>query len=129
MKRRTKNAPATSRASRGLDSRLLISAWKETLAALAPGLAHDFNNALTGIMGISEALLMQIDSNHPFYEGLLLIKQQVQQTAQLTHRIARLYQDKPGTRDYQDLNSIAAEVVALVGKVIPKRIEVRAEWA
>src|SRR6266481_940072 len=84
-----------------LESRLLSSAWKTTLADLTPGLAHDFNNVLTGILAVSEVCLAQVDARHPFHEILSLIKQQVQEASQLVHRIARLHQEAPGCYDYQ----------------------------
>ena len=106
------------------EDRLVSSAWKTTLADLTPGLAHDFNNVLTGILAVSEVCLAQVDAAHPFHESLSLIKQQVQDASQLVHRIARLHQEAPGCYDYQDVNTIAAEVVEILRKVIPKRIEI-----
>jgi nitrogen-specific signal transduction histidine kinase len=108
------------------ERQLLSSAWKTTLADLTPGLAHDFNNVLTGILAVSEVCLAQVDSRHPFHESLSLIKQKVQDASQLIHRIARLHQESPGCYDYQDVNLITAEVVDILSKVIPKRIEVHA---
>src|SRR5205085_11993940 len=78
------------------EARLLQSVWKETLGDLTPGLAHDFNNVLTGILTLSEAFLAQIDSKHTFHEGLSLIKQKALEASRLTHRIARLHQEKTG---------------------------------
>jgi len=106
------------------ERRLLDSAWKITLADLTPGLAHDFNNVLTGILAVSEVCLAQADAEHPFHESLSLIKQKVQDASQLVHRIARLHQEAPGCFDYQDVNSITAEVVEILRKAIPRRIEI-----
>src|SRR5256885_15494618 len=108
MKRLTLSALGRSSAQGMTEERLLLLAWKETLADLTPGLAHDFNNVLTGILALSEAYLAEIDSAHPFHEGLSLIKQQAQQAGQLVHRMARLYQEKTGTCDYQDVNSLVS---------------------
>src|SRR5207249_2893411 len=78
------------------ERKLVDSAWKITLADLTPGLAHDFNNVLTGILAVSEVCLAQTDAGHPFHESFSLIKQKVQDASQLVHRIARLHQEAPG---------------------------------
>jgi nitrogen-specific signal transduction histidine kinase len=124
MNRLAERAPTRSSESQTLaERRLLISAWKETLSDLIPGLAHDLNNALTGILSLSEVFLGQIDSGHSFHEGLSLIKQKAQQASQLIHRVTRLHQDKPGERTYCDANSMAREVVEILSKLVSRRIE------
>lgn len=111
------------------EKRLATAAWKETLGLLTLGLSHDFNNLLAGILGLSEAYLSQIDQAHPFREGLSLVTRNTQQAAQLIRRIGQLHQGKTGVRGYHDLNALVTEGVELLGKVIPKRIEVSADLA
>src|SRR5438105_10414524 len=95
MKRLTLSALGTSSAQAMTEERLLVLAWKETLADLTPGLAHDFNNALTGILALSEAYLAQIGPKHSLYEGLSQIKQKSHEASQIMQRLSRLYQEKP----------------------------------
>ncbi|MBK8001175.1 MAG: PAS domain-containing protein [Verrucomicrobia bacterium] len=111
------------------ERRLATAAWKETLGLLTLGLSHDFNNLLAGIMGLSEAYLSQIEPNHPFREGLQLVHKNSQQAAQLIRRIAQLHRGRTGTRGYHDLNNLVKEGAELIGKVIPKRIEVASNLA
>ena len=111
------------------ERRLATAAWKETLGLLTLGLSHDFNNLLAGIMGLSETYLTQIDQTHPFREGLSLVTRNTQQAAQLIRRIGQLHQGKTGTRGYHDLNALVTEGVELLGKVIPRRIEVLSDLA
>lgn len=105
------------------ERRLATAAWKETLGLLTLGLAHDFNNVLAGILALSESFLSQIQSDHPFYEGLALVKRNTRQAAQLVQRIAQLHRGKTGIRAYHNLNDIVKDGVDLLQKVIPKRIE------
>jgi signal transduction histidine kinase len=110
------------------EQRLASATWKEALSHATLGLAHDFNNALTGILSLSEHFLSQIDAQHPFHEGLWLIRQNSQRAAQLAHRLMRLHHDKPGTRDFRDLNALAADAFDLLRCVIPKRIDLTSQW-
>jgi PAS domain S-box-containing protein len=105
------------------ERRLAAAAWKETAGLVTQGLAHDFNNVLAGILGLSETFLMQIDDRHPFHKGLGLVKQNAHQAVQIVRRISQLQRSKPGARSYQDLNALVTENSELLAKVLPKRIE------
>jgi signal transduction histidine kinase len=105
------------------ERRLATAAWKETLGLLTLGLSHDFNNVLAGTLALTESFLDQVPADHPFHEGLALIKQNTEQAAQLVKRIAQLHRGKVGNPGYQNLNEIMADSVDLLRKVIPKRIE------
>jgi hypothetical protein len=90
-------------------------------------LVHDFNNLLAGVLGLSESFLSQIQPDHPFHEGLTLVKRNTQQAAQLIERISQLHRGKPGRRSYRDLNELVADALELVRKILPKSIELAAE--
>jgi hypothetical protein len=91
------------------------------------GLAHDFSNVMAGIHSLSESFLNQMEATHPFREGLSLIRKSSLQASQLVHRIVNLHLGKPGERNYHDLNQIVSELLELVRKVIPRRIEIAIE--
>src|SRR5438876_8458880 len=128
MKRLTLSALGTSSAQAMTEERLLLLAWKETLADLTPGLAHDFNNALTGILALSEAHLAQMDAAHPFHETLLQIRARAHEASQALHRVSRLYGQKTGSRSYEDASSVAAEIMDVLRNVVSRRVEVRAKF-
>ena len=106
------------------ERRLMSAAWKETLAVLTMGLAHDFGNIMAGIHSLSESFLDQIDGAHPFREGLSLIQRNSMQASQLVHRIINLHLGKTGDRNYHNLNDIIAEIQDLVRKIIARRIQI-----
>ena len=109
------------------EKRLSSAAWKETLAVITMGLAHDFSNIMAGIHALSESFLAQVDHNHAFYEGLSLIKQNSMQASQLVHRIIQLHHGKTGERSYQNLNDIINDVADLARKMLPRRVQVTVE--
>lgn len=111
------------------EKRLSTAAWKETLAVLTLGMAHDFRNIMAGIHSLSESYHAQITKEHPFEEGLGLIKKSSMQASQLVQRMITLHLGKTGERSFHDLNEIARDLVELVGKILPRRIRVGTELA
>jgi signal transduction histidine kinase len=109
------------------EKRLSYAAWKETLAVITTGLAHDFSNIMAGIHSLSESFLSQIDQDHPFREGLNLIRKHSLQASQLIHRIINLHKGKIGERSYHDFNEIVKEAVDLVSKIIPRTVKLEYE--
>lgn len=104
------------------ERRLATAAWKETLGLITLGLAHDFNNMLAGVLGLSESFLSQITPDHPFHEGLTLVKRNTQQAAQLIERISQLHRGRAGHRNYRDLNELVHGDLALLRKILPKSV-------
>jgi signal transduction histidine kinase len=109
------------------EKRLLTAAWKETLAVLTLGMAHDFTNIIAGIHSLSESFLSALQPRHPFFEGLSLIKKSSLQASQLVQRMISLHLGQTGERNYHNLNDIANDLVELVKKILSRRIVVGAE--
>ncbi len=106
------------------EKRLVTMAWKETLATLTMGLAHDFNNMLSGILSLTELMIAKSGPDAPDARCLGMIKQTTLQATQLLKRMVNLHRGKTGVREYLDLNQIVPEVVELLRKVIPRHIRV-----
>jgi two-component system cell cycle sensor histidine kinase/response regulator CckA len=53
----------------------------ESIGTLAGGIAHDFNNLLMSIQGNASLALLDVDPEHPNFERLRRIEQQVQSGA------------------------------------------------
>jgi signal transduction histidine kinase len=109
------------------ERRLAAAAWKETLAVLTLGMAHDFTNIISGIHSLSESYLAQMDANHPFREGMSLVKNNSLQASQLVKRMVSLHTGQPGERNYHNLNEIASDLIELVKKILPRRIQLASE--
>ena len=111
------------------ERRLSSAAWKQTLATLTMGLAHDFSNILAGILSLSEGFLSQIDESHPFASGVGLIRQNAWQACQLVQRMMSLHRCQVGEQNYHDLNELLAELADLLRRVLPRRIALESELA
>ena len=70
-----------------LDVQLQFAAKLEAIGTLAGGIAHAFNNLMMGIQGHTSLLLFDIKSNHPHYESLKKIEEQIQEGAELTRHL------------------------------------------
>ncbi len=65
----------------------------EAVATLSGGLAHNFNNLLTVIMGLTNLMMSKIGPEHPFYTDLKEIELQVQAGRELTENLLTFTQD------------------------------------
>jgi signal transduction histidine kinase len=106
------------------ERRLSTAAWRDTLAVLTMGLAHDFGNILAGIFALAETMEASPGGGELFIESIGLIKRNSMQASQLIRRILNLHQGKPGEYAYHGLNTLVAELLELVRKIIPRRIQV-----
>jgi len=105
-----------------VEKRLSAAAWKETLAALTMGLAHDFRNIMAGIVGLTETIEAQLEEKHPFHQGLSLIRTNAWQANQSIQRILQLYQGASGECTYQDCNELVQEMAETSRRMLTRRI-------
>ncbi len=67
----------------------------ETIATMAGGLAHNFNNLLMVIMGLARLILNQLDDDSPLQVELHEIIGQVQAGSELTRQLLTLARETP----------------------------------
>lgn len=72
---------------RKLQAQLVQAQKMQTVGRLAGGLAHDFNNILTAILGYSEIALTKISSDHPAREDLEIIHDSGEKAEALTRQL------------------------------------------
>lgn len=111
------------------ERRLLNMSWRENLGILTMGLAHDFCNIMTGIVGLSETFEANPTLDSSVRQGLGFIRGTAMQASQLAHRIRQLHQGLPGEKSYHDLNHSVTSLVELLQKVLPSRVRVDTDLA
>ena len=72
---------------RKLEAQLLQLQKMESVGRLAGGVAHDFNNMLTAILGHAELGRMRLDPSHPVYTDLNEICKAAERSADLTRQL------------------------------------------
>jgi PAS domain S-box-containing protein len=95
----------------------------ESIGTLAGGVAHDFNNILTGIQGQASLMLLNTSPAHPFYENLKDILGFVRRAVDLTRQLLDFarggkYEVRP-----TDLNHLLEKSVHMFGRT-KKEIEI-----
>jgi two-component system cell cycle sensor histidine kinase/response regulator CckA len=70
-----------------LEAQLQQAHKMESLGTLAGGIAHDFNNLLMGIQGRTSLMLLDTDSQHPFFEHLKGVEDYVKSASDLTKQL------------------------------------------
>jgi PAS domain S-box-containing protein len=70
-----------------LQRQLEAAQKQEAIATLAAGLAHNFNNLLMVIMGLTTLMLSKVSPDHPFYADLKEIERQVRSGREITRKL------------------------------------------
>ena len=70
-----------------LEAQLMNAQKMEAIGTLSGGIAHDFNNILMGIQGYASLMMLDINTDHPHYERLKRIEEQVRSAADLTRQL------------------------------------------
>jgi PAS domain S-box-containing protein len=70
-----------------LQRQLEVAQKQEIVATLAGGLAHNFNNLLMIIIGLTTLMLSKITPDHPFYADLKEIERQVKAGREITRKL------------------------------------------
>ena len=103
----------------------------DSLAVLAGGLAHDFGNLLTPVLGRAELLLARLPVDSPLRLHADAIRAAAEHAAELVERLQVFSGRRPTEPRPIDLNQIATDVVRLLRPVAPRgaRLELELERA
>ena len=101
----------------------------EAVGQLAGGVAHDFNNALTAIMGYTDLLTEQIGPDKPIGRDLQEIVGAAQHAASLTHQLLAFSRKQSVSTAEVDLNDVVVRSEAMLRRVLGERVVVATELA
>ena len=96
----------------------------ETIGLLAGGIAHDLNNLLFPISGLSEMLLDDLQANTPEYESLQQIHKSAQRGSDLVKQILAFSRQSNPRKLPIRIHPILKEVLKLARAAIPMNIEI-----
>lgn len=101
-----------------LQAQLIQAQKMESIGRLAGGVAHDFNNILSAILGYSELALRKLPEGHAVRENLRIIHEAGEKAAALTHQLLVFSRKQQLKMEPINLNS----VVNHMGKMLQRLI-------
>ncbi|MDD3368285.1 MAG: ATP-binding protein [Lachnospiraceae bacterium] len=100
----------------------------QVIGTMTGGIAHEFNNLLTPIMGYAGLMLGTVDKNEPYYGDIEEIYDAAEKAKDIIVQIASLSKKNTETvYQYWDLDTILHRCIKMVESVCPYNIELKQE--
>ena len=100
----------------------------EAVGRLAGGVAHDFNNVLSGIMGYADLLHHAPGLGAAVREDVRAISRIAQQGADLAKNLLTLARQDPSQLERISLHDVVGDVHRLINRTFNRRIEIRTDF-
>ncbi|MFZ0447963.1 MAG: response regulator, partial [Desulfatiglandaceae bacterium] len=107
-----------------LETQLRQAQKMEAIGTLAGGVAHDFNNILTTIIGYADLMLMNIDTDKPLTEEIKEIKKAGERAAALTRQLLAFSRKQIVEPKILDLNKLLTGIEKMLVRLIGEDIEI-----
>ena len=110
-----------------LEDQLRQAQKMETVGQLAAGIAHDFSNLLTAIIGHTEMLSEYLAPSDPRATEVAGIRHATELASGLTRQLQAFGREQPLQPEVLDLNEVIDRTRRIVGRLIGERIELAIE--
>jgi two-component system cell cycle sensor histidine kinase/response regulator CckA len=110
-----------------LEAQLIQAQKMEAVGTLAGGVAHDFNNILTAIIGYGSILQRKMDAADPLRNNVTHILDSAQRAARLTQSLLTFSRKQIMVPQPVDLNAVVRRVEKLLGQLIGEDVDVSLE--
>lgn len=108
-----------------LQAQLLQSQKMEAIGQLAGGVAHDFNNILTAIIGYGNLLEMEMTEDDPLRTYVEQILNSSEKAANLTQSLLTFSRKQAVTLKHHDVNDIINGVEKLLNRLLSEEIDLK----
>ncbi|MCX7966208.1 MAG: PAS domain S-box protein, partial [Syntrophorhabdaceae bacterium] len=97
----------------------------EAIGRLAGGVAHDFNNMLTVILGHANLGMLELDASHPLYHRFNEIKKAGERSSELTKNLLAFARKQAIEPKVLDINVAIEDMLKMLLRLIGENIELR----
>jgi two-component system, cell cycle sensor histidine kinase and response regulator CckA len=111
--------------SKTLEVQLAQSQKMQAIGQLAGGVAHDFNNVLTAIIGFSDLLLAKHRPTDPAFADIMNIKQNANRAANLVRQLLAFSRRQTLRSEVLSLTDILSDLGNLLGRLLGEKIELK----
>ena len=106
-----------------LQKQLLQAQKMESVGRLAGGVAHDYNNMLSVILGYTEIAQMEVDPSHPINDHLRQIQDAAERSAAVTRQLLAFARKQTAVPKVLDLNEVVASMIDMLQRLIGEDID------
>jgi two-component system, cell cycle sensor histidine kinase and response regulator CckA len=106
-----------------LQEQLLQAQKMESVGRLAGGVAHDFNNMLTAILGHAELAMLHCSSEDPIHVNLKVIENAAHRSADLVRQLLAFARKQAVVPKILDLNDCVAGLLKMLVRMIGEDID------
>jgi PAS domain S-box-containing protein len=110
-----------------LEAQLVQSQKMESIGRLAGGVAHDFNNMLSVIIGHAEMALEETDNRHPLRPDLDEIMRTSQRAAEITKQLLAFARRQTSAPRVLNLNDTISSMLTMLRRLTAANIELKWE--
>ena len=105
-----------------LEEQLRQAQKMESVGRLAGGVAHDFNNMLSVILGHVELAVEEVETSHPVYAALVEIDKAARRSADLTRQLLAFGRKQTIAPKVLDLNATVEGMLKMLERLIGEDI-------
>ncbi|MCC0024811.1 MAG: response regulator [Hyphomicrobiaceae bacterium] len=114
---------------RRLEAQFAQGQKMQAVGQLAGGVAHDFNNVLTAIIGFSDLLLLKHKSTDPSFNDIMSIKQSANRAAGLVRQLLAFSRRQTLRPQVLDMNNVVGDLTALLRRLIGQNVSLDVDVA
>ena len=108
-----------------LEAQLIHAQKLESVGRLAGGVAHDFNNMLSIILGYSDIMIKTLRPNDPNYKRLTAISSAANRSACLTRQLLAFASRQPVLPEVMDVNKKVHDMMNMLQRLLREDIDLK----
>ena len=117
------NRIENEKTNRSLQAQLLQAQKMESIGRLAGGVAHDYNNMLSVILGYTELLLIRLDPEDPIYPDLEIIQNAAKRSVNITRQLLAFARQQTIAPKVLYLNETVESMLSMLRRLLGENLD------